>query len=202
MSNFVLPNFLKNRFCDITFYFPVECYHGKTTFKHIKAHKIILSVSSDYFNNLFNFQSDSEIIINSYSYEIFKMMIDYFYNNNLKIDYNDSNFLLESLKLSDEYMLTDYKTLILNKIIDEIKTQEKKLSLNNYLNYLILLIKKSDKLLLTESVNIVTRHLEAKIKTTNNSENIILKLLIPNINIDDKNSIYEDDEIDFSILNL
>ena len=200
MSYFVLPEFLKNRFCDITFYFPVECCHGKTTFKQIKAHKIILSVSSDYFKNLFNFQSDNEIIINSYSYEIFKMMIDYFYNNNLKIDYNDSNFLLESLKLSDEYMLSDYKTLILDKIIDEIKTQEERLSLNNYLNYLILLIKKSNELLLTESVNLVTKHLEDKIKTTNNSESIILKLVMPNVNIDNKNSEY--DEIDLSILNL
>jgi len=199
MNNFVLPNFLKNKFCDITFYFPVECYHGKTIFKQIKAHKIILSVSSDYFENFFHFQSDSEIIINCYSYEIFKMMIDYFYDKNLKIDYNDSNFLLESLKLSDEYMLTDYKILILDKIIDEIKIQEERLSLNNYLNYLILLIKKSNELLLTECVNLVTRHLEAKIRTTNNPESIILKLIMPNINIDDKNS---EDEIDISILNL
>lgn len=199
MKNFVLDKNLKNRFCDITFYFPEECCHGKTTFKQIRAHKIILSVSSDYFMNFFHFQSDNDIIINGYSYEIFKMMIDYFYDNNLKIDYNDSNFLLESLKLSDEYMLTDYKTLILDKIIDEIKTQEKRLSLDNYLNYLILLIKNSDELLLTECINLVTRHLEAKIRKTNNSESIILKLIMPNINIDNKNS---EDEIDLSILNL
>jgi hypothetical protein len=199
MKNFVLAKNLKNRFCDITFYFPAECCHGKTIFKQIRAHKIILSVSSDYFKNFFHFQSNNAIMIKGYSYEIFKMMIDYFYDNNLKIDYNDSNFLLESLKLSDEYMLTDYKILILDKIIDEIKIQEERLSLNNYLNYLILLIKKSNELLLTECINLVTRHLEAKIRKTNNSESIILKLIMPNINIDNKNS---EDEIDLSILNL
>ena len=116
MINFVLSRLLRDRFCDIIFLFPEPCIHGDIKFKKIKCHKILLSVFSDYFNNLFNFDSENVIIINGYSYEVFKMMIEYMYDNNLKIDFNDSNFLLESLQLSDEYMLTNYKIVILDKI--------------------------------------------------------------------------------------
>ena len=158
MINFVLSKLLRDRFCDVIFLFPELCIHGGIKFKKIKCHKILLSVFSDYFKNLFNFDSENIIIINGYPYEVFKMMIEYMYDNNLKINFNDSNFLLESLQLSDEYMLTKYKIVILDKIKEEIKLKKEKLSLNNYINYLISLINKSSDLLLYECMDLVIKN--------------------------------------------
>ena len=158
MMDFVLSKLLRDKYCDIIFLFPEPCIHGDIKFKKIKCHKILLSVFSDYFKNLFNFDSENIIIINGYSYEVFKMMIEYMYDNNLKIDFNDSNFLLESLQLSDEYMLTKYKIVILDKIKEEIKLKKEKLSLNNYINYLISLINKSSDLLLYECMDLVIKN--------------------------------------------
>ena len=158
MMDFVLSKLLRDEYCDIIFLFPEPCIHGEIKFKKIKCHKILLSVFSDYFKNLFNFDSENIIIINGYPYEVFKMMIEYMYDNNLKIDFNDSNFLLESLQLSDEYMLTKYKIVILDKIKEEIKLKKEKFSLNNYINYLISLINKSSDLLLYECMDLVIKN--------------------------------------------
>lgn len=208
MINFVLSNLLRDRFCDVIFLFPESCIHGGIKFKKIKCHKILLSVFSDYFKNLFNFDSEKIIIINGYSYEVFKMMIDYIYDNNLKIDFNDSNFLLESLQLSDEYMLTKYKIVILDKIKEEIKLKKEKLPLNNYIDYLISLINKSSDLLLYECIDLVIKNLDNIIKNSKNSENIIMKIVL-NKNIlnykNIKNMMYENDnneEEDFGLSKL
>tara|TARA_Y200000002_G_C22646057_1_gene649174 strand:- start:342 stop:971 length:630 start_codon:yes stop_codon:yes gene_type:complete len=207
MINFVLSKLLRDRFCDVIFLFPELCIHGGIKFKKIKCHKILLSVFSDYFKNLFNFDSEKIIIINGYSYEVFKMMIDYIYDNNLKIDFNDSNFLLESLQLSDEYMLTKYKIVILDKIKEEIKLKKEKLPLNNYIDYLISLINKSSDLLLYECIDLVIKNLDNIIKNSKNSENIIMKIVL-NKNIlnykNIKNMMYENDinEEDFGLSKL
>jgi hypothetical protein len=179
MNNFILPKILRDLYCDVTFYFPIESCCKNIFFKKIDCHKILLSIHSDYFNSFFNFQSDNKIIINGYSYDEFKVMIDYLYDNNLKFDFNDSNFLLKSLKLSDEYMLENYKKIILNRIKIEIDKQKYNLSFNNYLDYLILLIKKSNELLLDECINLITEILLDMIKKSENSEEIIYKLLFP-----------------------
>ncbi len=207
MINFVLSRLLRDRFCDIIFLFPEPCIHGDIKFKKIKCHKILLSVFSDYFNNLFNFDSEKIIIINGYSYEVFKMMIEYMYDNNLKIDFNDSNFLLESLQLSDEYMLTKYKIVILDKIKEEIKLKKEKLSLNNYIDYLISLINKSSDLLLYECMDLVIKNLNNIVKNSKNSENIIMKIILNKNSLNNKNIkniMYENDieEEDFGLSKL
>lgn len=196
MNNFRLSKFLRNSYCDITFYFPIECDYKNIFFKKINCHKILLSIHSDYFNSFFNFQSDNKIIIKGYSYDEFKVMIDYLYDNNLKFDFNDSNFLLKSLKLSDEYMLENYKKVILNRIKIEIDKQKYNLSFNNYLDYLILLKEKSNELLLDECINLITEILLDMIKKSENSEEIIYKLLFP------KKKICEDIYDDFYISKL
>ena len=196
MNNFILPKILRDLYCDVTFYFPIESCCKNIFFKKIDCHKILLSIHSDYFNSFFNFQSDNKIIINGYSYDEFKVMIDYLYDNNLKFDFNDSNFLLKSLKLSDEYMLENYKKIILNRIKIEIDKQKYNLSFNNYLDYLILLIKKSNELLLDECINLITEILLDMIKKSENSEEIIYKLLFP------KKKICEDIYDDFYISKL
>lgn len=196
MNNFRLSKILRNSYCDITFYFPIECYCKNIFFKKIDCHKILLSIHSDYFNSFFNFQSDNKIIIKGYSYDEFKVMIDYLYDNNLKFDFNDSNFLLKSLKLSDEYMLENYKKIILNRIKIEIDKQKYNLSFNNYLDYLILLKEKSNELLLDECINLITEIILDMIKKSENSEKIIYKLLFP------KKKICEDIYDDFYISKL
>ena len=115
------------------------------------------------------------------------MMIEYMYDNNLKIDFNDSNFLLESLKLSDEYMLTKYKIVILDKIKEEIKLKKEKLPLNNYVDYLISLINKSDDLLLYECIDLVIKNLNNIVKDSKNSENIIMKIVLNKNSLNYKN---------------
>ncbi|GIR56451.1 MAG: hypothetical protein CM15mP63_4560 [Gammaproteobacteria bacterium] len=196
MNNFILPKILRDLYCDVTFYFPIESCCKNIFFKKIECHKILLSIHSDYFNSFFNFQSDNKIIINGYSYDEFKVMIDYLYDNNLKFDFNDSNFLLKSLKLSDEYMLENYKKIILNRIKIEIDKQKYNLSFNNYLDYLILLKEKSNELLLDECINLITEIILDMIKKSENSEKIIYKLLFP------KKKICEDIYDDFYISKL
>ena len=76
-------------------------------------------------------------------------------------------------------MLENYKKIILNRIKIEIDKQKYNLSFNNYLDYLILLIKKSNELLLDECINLITEILLDMIKKSENSEEIIYKLLFP-----------------------
>ena len=84
----------------------------------------------------------------------------------------------------------------MNRIKIEIDKQKYNLSFNNYLDYLILLIKKSNELLLDECINLITEILLDMIKKSENSEEIIYKLLFP------KKKICEDIYDDFYISKL
>ena len=77
-------------FCDVTLVSDDE--------KHIEAHKLVLSASSEFFKNILKKTSHSNplIYLNGFSSKYLLLMMDYIYEGEIQIFQNDLDSFLET----------------------------------------------------------------------------------------------------------
>lgn len=93
--------------------------------KEIKAHKVILSILSEKFKNMFCcglFESNKKkIIIKEHKLAYFEYILKYMYSTEIENDSLNPNWAFDDyikiLKLSDEYFIIDIKEFAQQKII-------------------------------------------------------------------------------------
>ena len=105
---------------DVTFKF-------KEAKESVKAHKLILAISSEVFNREFygSLKVEDEIEIVDANKDVFQAMVDFIYNK-AHINWKECapTFLCSLYYLAEKYNLTDLKQLIVDSIADQKVTKE------------------------------------------------------------------------------